>query len=262
MEIDWVTVAAQAVNFLVLVWLLQRVLYGPITRAMARREDRIAARLADAARARGAAEEEAEALKAARADLERDRDAILEEARAEARALKAHLDSEARAAAAEERKSWHAEVERDRQDFLDDLRRAAAQHIHQLARDVLRDLADADLNARVAERFIEKLSGVEPAVARRLARAVASDGGKVRIESAFDLPQTVRSRITRAVHMLTGTKGEVVYATAPDLLMGVRLQADGQSVEWTLAAHLDRLEDAVNRTLGGQSPETAPPDGT
>ena len=48
MQIDWLTVAAQIVNFLVLVWLLQRFLYGPITRAMARRETRIEDRLADA----------------------------------------------------------------------------------------------------------------------------------------------------------------------------------------------------------------------
>ena len=44
MQIDWITVAAQIVNFLILVWLLQHFLYGPITRAMQRREQRIAER--------------------------------------------------------------------------------------------------------------------------------------------------------------------------------------------------------------------------
>ena len=38
MQIDWITVAAQIVNFLVLVWILQRLLYRPVTRAMARRK--------------------------------------------------------------------------------------------------------------------------------------------------------------------------------------------------------------------------------
>ena len=46
MQIDWLTVAAQIVNFLVLVWLLQRFLYRPITDAMARRDP---ARIADCA---------------------------------------------------------------------------------------------------------------------------------------------------------------------------------------------------------------------
>ena len=41
MLIDWFTVAAQITNFLVLVWLLKRFLYGPILHAMAEREKRI-----------------------------------------------------------------------------------------------------------------------------------------------------------------------------------------------------------------------------
>ena len=48
MQIDWLTVAAQIINFLVLIWLLQRFLYRPITNAMARREARIEERLSDA----------------------------------------------------------------------------------------------------------------------------------------------------------------------------------------------------------------------
>ena len=38
MLIDWFTVAAQAINFLILVLLLRRFLYGPIVKAMDDRE--------------------------------------------------------------------------------------------------------------------------------------------------------------------------------------------------------------------------------
>ena len=34
MQIDWITIVAQIVNFLVLVWLLNRVLYRPLSRAL------------------------------------------------------------------------------------------------------------------------------------------------------------------------------------------------------------------------------------
>ena len=50
MSVNWFTVAAQVVNFLILVWLLHRFLYGPIIAAMDRRERRIAERLQDAQR--------------------------------------------------------------------------------------------------------------------------------------------------------------------------------------------------------------------
>jgi hypothetical protein len=48
MLIDWFTVGAQVLNFLILVWLLKRFLYKPILDAIDAREQRIAAELADA----------------------------------------------------------------------------------------------------------------------------------------------------------------------------------------------------------------------
>ena len=45
MEINWTTFTAQIINFLVLAWLLKRFLYGPIVRAMDKREQKLAERL-------------------------------------------------------------------------------------------------------------------------------------------------------------------------------------------------------------------------
>ena len=49
MLIDWFTVGAQLLNFMVLVWLMKRFLYQPVLAAIAAREQHIAAGLADAA---------------------------------------------------------------------------------------------------------------------------------------------------------------------------------------------------------------------
>ena len=48
MLIDWFTVGAQVVNFLILVVLLKKFLYGPITQAMAAREAKIQAQITEA----------------------------------------------------------------------------------------------------------------------------------------------------------------------------------------------------------------------
>ena len=81
MELDWLTVAAQIVNFLVLVWLLQHFLYAPITKAMSHREERIEERLADARKSREEAEAEAARLHDKQEELERDKEALMDEAR-------------------------------------------------------------------------------------------------------------------------------------------------------------------------------------
>ena len=65
MLIDWFTVGAQALNFIILVWLLKRFLYKPILNAVDAREQRIAAELADADAKRAEAKKERDELVAA-----------------------------------------------------------------------------------------------------------------------------------------------------------------------------------------------------
>ncbi len=48
MQINWFTVVAQIINFLVLVWLMKKYLYKPILDAVDEREKKIAAELKDA----------------------------------------------------------------------------------------------------------------------------------------------------------------------------------------------------------------------
>ena len=63
MQIDWFTVVAQIVNFLILAGLLAKLLYRPIVSAMQEREERIAARMQ-------AAQEREQAAETARLDHE------------------------------------------------------------------------------------------------------------------------------------------------------------------------------------------------
>ena len=81
MLIDWFTVGAQALNFLILVWPTKRFLYKPILNAVAEREKRIAAELADAAQKKDDAQKESDEFKRKNEDFERQRDALLGENR-------------------------------------------------------------------------------------------------------------------------------------------------------------------------------------
>ena len=61
--IDWFTVVAQIINFLILVVLLKYFLYGRITAAMEQRQQEIATRWNDAERDREKAAQEADAVR-------------------------------------------------------------------------------------------------------------------------------------------------------------------------------------------------------
>jgi hypothetical protein len=85
MLIDWFTVGAQVINFLVLVWLLKRFLYRPILDAIDAREQRIAAELADADAKRAEAKQERETFQHKNEEFDEQRAALLAQATDEAK---------------------------------------------------------------------------------------------------------------------------------------------------------------------------------
>jgi len=95
MLIDWFTVGAQIVNFLILVWLLKHFLYKPILDAIDAREKRIAAELADADTKKAEAEKERTDFEDKNKVFDQQRSALLGKAADEANAERTRLIDQA-----------------------------------------------------------------------------------------------------------------------------------------------------------------------
>ena len=253
MQIDWITFAAQLVNFLILIWLLKRFLYGPITAAMARREQRISDRLDEARSAREKAEEEERSLREEREDLEARRDEILAEARQEARALRDELEEKAREEVDETRRAWLGQVEHERREIVQGLQERVYRFVLETVRRLLRDFADADLATQTAREFARRLESLDEDARARLARAAGGADGPLSVESGLDLPEDARARIAEAVRSTVSEDAEIRFETDPELLIGVRLAVGDQTVRWSGDRHLDRLEDSVREALEARS---------
>jgi len=94
--INWFTVVAQIVNFLVLVFLLKYFLYDRVIRAMDQREQKIQQRLQEAEEKKQEAEQEAEAYGKKNRDFDAKREEMLAQAKKEADARRKELTEEAR----------------------------------------------------------------------------------------------------------------------------------------------------------------------
>jgi len=242
MQIDWVTVAAQIVNFLVLVWLLKRFLYGPIVRAMQRREQHIADRLGEADEKLQAAEEKAKAYEAKERELEGKREDLLRQARQEAEDYRKELRAEVEKEVEQERRQRREQLERERRDLVRELRRQVAEQFEALARRALQDLADRDLEAQIAEVFARQVADLDAEVRGDIAEAAGADDGRLAIYTAFDLPEPARERVREALQSAFGTHLEVEFSTDESLACGIELRAAGHSVLWSLDSYLEIFE--------------------
>lgn len=245
MQIDWITVGAQIVNFLVLVWLLNALLYRPVTRAMETREAAIRDRFAEAERREAEAGAEAERTRAERAAIEDQRAALLAEAEEEAHSFSLRLEHEARGEVDARRAAWEDELRKEQAAFLRELRHNVAGHVSRVARRVLSDLAGAELESAVTGVFVARLRGLEGKALKDL-RAEAGDArGLMSVDSAFELGAADRTRIEEAAREVLHPEAGVAFRTDPDLVCGLRLRVGGQTVQWNVDDYLDALEAEV-----------------
>src|SRR5271163_2056642 len=96
MPINWFTVAAQAINFLILVWLLRRFLYKPILQAIDERAKWIATQLAEAEAKKAEAQKERDDFQHKNEAFDQERAALLKKATDEAKAERQRMLDEAR----------------------------------------------------------------------------------------------------------------------------------------------------------------------
>ena len=85
-----------------------------------------------------------------------------------------------------------------------------------------------------------------------LAEALKKTSEPALIRSAFDLPAEQRAVIQNALNETFSAEVHVRFETAPDLVSGIELAANGQKVAWSIAGYLASLEESVGELLKEQ----------
>jgi F-type H+-transporting ATPase subunit b len=249
MLIDWFTVGAQALNFLILVWLMKRFLYKPILHAIDEREKRIATELANADKKKAEAQKESDEFKRKNEELDQQRAALLRKATDEAQAERQRLLDEARQAAAAVSSKRQETLRSEEHNLHQAISRRTQQEVFAIARKALTDLATTSLEERLGEVFTRRLREMDGPAKARLAEALKTASDPALVRSAFDLPAEQRAAIQHALNETFSAEIHVRFETAPDLISGIELTTNGQKVAWSIADYLASLEKGVDDLL-------------
>ena len=249
MLIDWFTISAQALNFLILVWLMKRFLYKPILRAIDAREKRIAAELANADAKKAEAQKERDELRHKNEEFDQQRAALLSKATDEAKAERQRLLDEARKAANALNAKRLETLRRDAHDLNQTISRRTQQEVFAVARKALTDLATTSLEERLGEVFTRRLREMDDKAKEVLAEALRTASDPALVRSAFDLPAEQRAAIQDALNETFSADIHVRFETAADLIGGIELTTNGQKVAWSIADYLTSLEKGVDELL-------------
>ena len=248
MLIDWFTVAAQLLNFIVLVWLMKRFLYKPVLDAIAAREQKIAAELADAAAMKVEAQRQREEFDRKNQAFDEQHAELLRQATDEAKVERERLQNAAREAVDVASARWAKALQRDVQHLHAEIARQARQQVFDISRRVLDDLAAASLEGRACEVFVQRLQAMEGPTLAAMSDALesVSDSEPALLRSAFELPAPQGAAIQAALDRVFGRPIPLAFETAPELVCGIELSAQGQKLAWSIADYLDELASGMD----------------
>ncbi|MDB6055407.1 MAG: synthase subcomplex subunit [Verrucomicrobiales bacterium] len=261
MLIDWFTVGAQALNFLILVWLMKRFLYKPIQLAIDTREKRIAGQIADAETKRTEAQKEREEFQRKNEDFSQQRAALLITATREVQTERERLLAEARQAADAVSASRQQFLTNEALNLNQSISRRTQQEVFAISRKTLKDLASTSLEACVIEVFVQRLRGMEAAGKESLSQALKTATETAVVRSALELSDEQRAAIQNAINEIFRVEIRLRFETAPNLISGIELSANGQKVVWSIADYLASLEKGVAEMLNIQTKPAAVPVG-
>jgi F-type H+-transporting ATPase subunit b len=255
MLIDWFTVGAQVVNFLILMVLLKIFLYDRVIRAMDEREQKIASRFEEADQKQKNAEKDREKFLEEKKAFDEKRERLLDEARDAAHSKKEALEKEARTDVDDRRERWIEALEKEKEALAREVQECAARQVFTIVRRVLADMADEALQDRIVQVFSTRIHEMDGKEKEQLTESLKEKEPSAVLLSDVAISTSNRQKITRLLRKEIHADLDVDYRTAKDFVGGLELRMPGKKIAWNLNDYLESLEEEVLQTLEAASRE-------
>jgi F-type H+-transporting ATPase subunit b len=249
MLIDWFTVIAQLINFLVLVWLLKRFLYHPILDAIDAREKRIADELADADEKRAEAELQRDAFQQKNAAFDKHSATNMAKVIAEAKTEKTRLLDLARQEVDVLRSKLELALKQEQLSLQESLSHRAQDEVFLIVRKALNDLAETSLESSMVIVFVQRINNLKDEEKANLKSAFKDFDQPLIVQTAFDLPKEQSALVKSTLKAIVGDSVDIQFAIEPKLISGIEINANGQKIAWSIADYLTTLTKHVNQVL-------------
>lgn len=236
MSIDWITVAAQLVNFLLLIYLLKRFLYRPILDGIDAREAEITKRMNDATQAKVKADTAESNFKQLQAKHLAEQDTLLEQALEKTETQREQLMAETRAQLVQEQKDWQTYLEQERLDFIKRLQSAGAATLFALTRKAVHDLADEPLEQAIVRHVSKKLAPMEHTLVQ-----AAGEHTSATVSTHHALPEPIQAQLKKELRALIPNVA-LSFTINAEQAPGLVVQVGGVRVEWTIDSYMEEFE--------------------
>lgn len=249
MNINWFTVIAQLLNFLILVWLLKKFLYKPILNAVNERERKITDELKNADAQKADAQIAQEAFKKKNEDFDTHKKGLLDKAVADVKVAKQELMDTAKADAKKLGSKMKKSYQKTQELQLKEHTQNTQEQVFAITRKALADIASVGLEEQSVAAFIKYLKAVKKEEKQQFIDAFTSDSDSILIKSAFDLSAKQQEQLTASVNELLSAKTVLQFKIAPQLISGIEISTNGCKMAWSFSEYLSALQKTISQEV-------------
>ncbi len=249
MKINWFTVIAQVINFLILVWLLKKFLYKPILNAVNEREKKITNQLKDADDKKTAAQKEQNDFKKQLEDFDQQKKALMDKAVADAETEKQKLIDGAKADANTLRNNMEKSVKEKQASNNAEIVEKTQQQVFAITRKALAAIASISLEEQSANTFIKRLKELNDDEKKQLNDAFKSNSNDILVRSAFELTAKQQGEIKDTLNVMLSANTKLQFKTTPEIITGIELSTNGYKLSWSFSAYLNSLKKNISETM-------------
>lgn len=224
MSFSWTTFALQVVNFLVLLWLLKRFLFKPVSAIVAERKREIARAQAEAEAARQSAEQARKDFESRQAGIETERQGVLDRARAQLADERSKMIEAARADIEKLKAAALRRIEEERDSAARELFDRSIQIAVGLAQRLLRQFSAPGLEELFLERVLDHLDHLSTTERTALLAEFGRDDAPLIVATAYPLSSTGESRWRTSLSERLGSRAQIAFATDKELIAGAELK--------------------------------------
>jgi F-type H+-transporting ATPase subunit b len=232
----------ELINFMVLVYILRRVLYRPLHEMIDRRREVITRAQEEADEARRRAQELQRQLEEKISEADEQRQQMLSQVRDEAEGQRRKLLARAEQEAQQRLEDARRAIELERRDAQDALQADLVRDALQVTERLLAAVSSPTVQRQLVGRLISTLDALSVPEQKQLARAWKPDGRAI-LECAVALDRPDLEAVRNAVGRIIGSQPLLTVQTHAELISGVRLRLDGHVWDASLAG---QLEGAAN----------------
>ncbi len=246
MQISWFEIIAQIINFFIMLFILQKLLYKPVINAMETRQERISKSQIEADREMAEARELINEYNARIADIDEEKRELLEKARISAEERRDELLTNYKKEAEAKRNIYLKEIEDEKDGFLERLSKELGKNAVKIASHILSTISSKELEEEVFKSFIRAISDLEE---KTQDNKILNDQKNLKLYSARNISENEKNEIEKVLKDQINNLENISYELDENLILGFELNMDTHTVHTSIKNYLDIIEDDIINTL-------------